>query len=83
MESGIDYLKEFCNYHGIFRGNQISQSNINKISHNFGVEGFYLHHIKNIEQLEKVIKKYKRVPLPVKEDSSSELIRLIDLQLSM
>ena len=78
-----NYLKEFCNYHRIFQGNNLSQSSVNKLSHNFGVEGFYLHGIKDIKQLERIIKKYSRIPFPVQEETSSELISLINLQLEI
>ena len=75
-----EYISEFCTYNGIFHDKPISQTSINKISYNFGVDPFYLHGIKNIEQLDETIKKHSSPFPPILEDINSELLQMLSLQ---
>jgi hypothetical protein len=74
------YITEFCNYHGVFENEFISQRNMNKISYNFGVDQFYLSNIKNLKQLNKTIKKHAQIFPPVVEDINSELLQMLRLK---
>ncbi len=82
MKINPEYLKEFCEYHNIFseKDQFISQSNINKISYNFGIENFYIALVKNIKQLEKRINKFSEIPAPIDKDINSDLINMLNLK---
>jgi hypothetical protein len=75
-----EYLVEFCKYNNIFCERPMSQNSINKISYNFGVDPFYLSNIRNINQLDKIIKIESGTAPSILEDINSELLQMLKLQ---
>jgi hypothetical protein len=82
MEVNKKYLREFCKYHGIFvnESQKISQSNVNKICYNFGIDNFYIYPVKNMQELKKAIDNHSLFPIPADEDLGSELLQMLRIK---